>query len=459
MALIMAILGAIVLVGCLQLLRTKRRPHLRYIPGPVVASFSNFWRVAAVYFEDMPGWAAQVHRKYGRVSSFYEVGAPFYGGGPMENMFSLRDIEQHASLRRRIGCLFANTSVKDLESNVDLSVNYFLRWLAEQTKDGVATIDMAKWMHFYAYDCLSQINVSKSLGFMEIGDDVKDKNGLGYIEAAGTIFYMVGLFTLKEVEARIASPQKQKDMLDKLMTLHQEQPDKVSLREVTSAIWINLYVTRCPTSAPKETQLLINFSSAGHDALATTLRALFYYLAQNPATAKKLQDEILSAAAGFDDSRVVPDLVVSKLPYLEAVIQETLRFHPVTGEILERQVTDGGAVIDGYYTPGGAIVGVNAWVLHFNKDIFGQDADQFCPERWLNSSEEQKQEMKRFVFAFGAGSRSCIGKHIALMMSKKLVFEFYRRYEATLKYPERKWKVHGSWVATQTDMDMIVRGL
>lgn len=86
------------------------------------------------------------------------------------------------------------------------------------------------------------------------------------------------------------------------------------------------------------------------------------------------------------------------------MIQETLRFHPNTGEILERRVPDGGASIDGYQIPGGVIVGVNAWVLHFDKDIFGQDADQFRPERWLDSSEEQKQEMRRFVFAVSGHS-------------------------------------------------------
>lgn len=45
------------------------------------------------------------------------------------------------------------------------------------------------------------------------------------------------------------------------------------------------------------------------------------------------------------------------------------------------------------------------------------------------------------------------------MMGKKLVFELYRHYEVDLMYPERNWKVHGSWVATQTEMDMIVRSI
>ena len=57
---------------------------------------------------------------------------------------------------------------------------------------------------------------------------------------------------------------------------------------------------------------------------------------------------------------------------------------------------------------------------------------------------------------FGAGPRGCIGRNIAMLQIGKLVVEFYRRFDAALADPEKKWKVHGSWVTKQTDMDMIV---
>jgi hypothetical protein len=43
-----------------------------------------------------------------------------------------------------------------------------------------------------------------------------------------------------------------------------------------------------------------------------------------------------------------------------------------------------------------------------------------------------------------------------MLQASKLVTEFYRRFDARLAHPEREWKVHGSWVTKQTDMDMIV---
>lgn len=68
---------------------------------------------------------------------------------------------------------------------------------------------------------------------------------------------------------------------------------------------------------PVKIQLLKRrLSTAGHDVLATTLRALLYYLARNEVIAQKLRNEILCAVADLDKSSIVPDSVVSKLPYL-----------------------------------------------------------------------------------------------------------------------------------------------
>lgn len=82
----------------------------------------------------------------------------------------------------------------------------------------------------------------------------------------------------------------------------------------------------------------------------------------------------------------------------DAVIHETLRIHANTGLMLERVGPPEGATIDGYTLPAGTIVGVNAWVIHRNKDIFGEDVDGFRPERWLEASEEKVVEMKRNLF-------------------------------------------------------------
>ena len=83
----------------------------------------------------------------------------------------------------------------------------------------------------------------------------------------------------------------------------------------------------------------------------------------------------------------------------DAIINEALRIHPNTGLILERVVPPEGATIDGYTIPGGTIVGVNAWVIHRDAEIFGEDVLEFRPERWLEASEKKASEMKRNLFS------------------------------------------------------------
>jgi hypothetical protein len=68
---------------------------------------------------------------------------------------------------------------------------------------------------------------------------------------------------------------------------------------------------------------------------------------------------------------------------------------PAVGLPLERIVPSGGASFCGVQLPAGTIVGVNAAVIHYDTDIFGPDADQFRPERWLQTSEEDGERIRR----------------------------------------------------------------
>ena len=56
---------------------------------------------------------------------------------------------------------------------------------------------------------------------------------------------------------------------------------------------------------------------------------------------------------------------------------------------------------------------------------------------------------------FGAGSRACVGKSVALFEIYKLVLEICRHFDFRLAQPEREWHVQGTWVTKQTQMDMI----
>ena len=103
--------------------------------------------------------------------------------------------------------------------------------------------------------------------------------------------------------------------------------------------------------------------------------------------------------------------------YSVAVINEAFRIHPAVGLILERYVPSGGETISGFHLPEGTIVGINAWVLHQNKEIFGEDAQRFRPERWIESSPEQLKEMRRNLFTVSKRMRCQAHVHSPADMS------------------------------------------
>lgn len=144
---------------------------------------------------------------------------------------------------------------------------------------------------------------------------------------------------------------------------------------------------------------LSNNLAAGSDTTAISLRAVFYFLMKNPRCYQKQIEEIGDAErSGLIGEHVSYEQCL-KMPYLQAVIKEALRIHPGIGYPLERYVPDGGANICGVDLPAGTVVGVNPHVIHRDRDIYGSDADEFRPERWMDVDPEHLKLMERSFLA------------------------------------------------------------
>lgn len=200
---------------------------------------------------------------------------------------------------------------------------------------------------------------------------------------------------------------------------------------------------------------------AGSETTAISLSSVFYHLVKHRRVYKKLMAELDEAAQNgtiLERERSKVSWAESqKLPYLDAVIQESFRMHPAAGLILERVVPPPGIDILGEHIPGGTIVGCNAWVLHRRPEIFGSDVDAFRPERWLEAKPDRLREMRATMFQFGAGARTCIGKNISLLEIYKLVPTFLRNFEIDLEKPDVEWKTHNAWFVRQLDFTTVFR--
>jgi len=168
---------------------------------------------------------------------------------------------------------------------------------------------------------------------------------------------------------------------------------------------------------------------AGSDTPASAFRACVLYILTTPGVYEKLMEEINTAVdQNALSSPVVTFDEAKKLRYFSACLREAMRLSPSAPVLLPRLVPEGGSMLCGQYVAGGAEVAANPWIIHRSKELYGEDAEEFRPERWLES-EEKTKEMDKYDFQFGYGDRSCLGKSIALMeLYKGLVQVGFKTY-------------------------------
>jgi len=104
--------------------------------------------------------------------------------------------------------------------------------------------------------------------------------------------------------------------------------------------------------------------------------------------------ELKQARSEGQLSNIVTWAESRRLNYLDACVKEAGRLHPAIGLPLERIVPEGGAQICGKHFEAGTVVGMNPWVIHRNRDIFGYDVYEWNPDRWLGD-EAKRREMER----------------------------------------------------------------
>ncbi|PSS03410.1 cytochrome P450 [Coniella lustricola] len=274
--------------------------------------------------------------------------------------------------------------------------------------------------------------------------------------------------TSLSTSAEKANPPPTLDLLAKFLSARDTHPDFMSDTLVQT--------------------MAVSMAFAGSETTAISLASVIYHLLRNPAAYRRLRAEIDDAALnGNDQGGLFSDYETGlvtwresqQLVYLDAVIKEAFRMHPAAGLPLERVVPPQGVEMppstttkagpsakekkrEKLFIPGGTIIGCSAWVIHRNKQVFGEDADVFRPERWLindrhETAEDTKKEEARIremtgtMLHFGMGSRTCIGKNISLMEIYKLVPSLLRRFDIEFQDPEKDWKICNSWFVKQSD--------
>lgn len=194
----------------------------------------------------------------------------------------------------------------------------------------------------------------------------------------------------------------------------------------------------------------MNYLSAGRDTTAQSLTWTLYLLMRHPAAQQKVLEELQTTfpKAGHHLPVSFDSVQPVSLPYTMAVFNESLRLYPpVPIEI--KECTETSLFPDGTRLPKGSIVMWVPWAMGRSHQIWGEDADDFRPERWLLSDgeleklehqitidTESKAKPSRLVSrnafefpVFNGGPRSCLGKKLAELLAVYVVASLVWCYE------------------------------
>ncbi|WOL20707.1 Cytochrome P450 [Canna indica] len=183
-----------------------------------------------------------------------------------------------------------------------------------------------------------------------------------------------------------------KDLLDILIDISEDATAEVRLtKENIKAFVLDIFV-------------------AGTDTSAITMEWALAELINHPNILHKARDEI-DAVVG--KNRLVEESDIPNLPYLQAIVKETMRLHPA-GPLIVRQ-SNKDSNIDGYDIPAKTTVFVNVWAIGRDPKHWS-DPLKFFPERFMEN-EREMVDAKGQHFAlipFGSGRRACPGASLAL---------------------------------------------
>ncbi|EME38687.1 hypothetical protein DOTSEDRAFT_48209 [Dothistroma septosporum NZE10] len=474
---------------------------LRTVPGPTLARLSALWRVRLIWSGDAPKKYRDLHQRYGPIvrtapnvvdvsdpgqipvvlginakfvkSDFYTAFDTVYDvdNSRLPSMFSTTDPAFHRHLKRPVAHKYSLSSLRSLERLVNKCSQIFTDAMLETAGQSV---DMSTWLQWYAFDVIGEITFSRRFGFMEQKKDVEGMIegidfGLWYNSLVGQLPwlhpFLLGNSTARKLLGRIKeSPLETINRVTReAIRAHNDAPqDKDKQEDLVTEEDFLTFLSREEAvqgnAMPDRDKMnhLLNNLFAGSDTTAISLRAVFYQLMRHPEIYRQVQTEIVAAdnAGKLSWPFIKYTESLEHLPFLHMCIKEAMRVHPGVGFPLERVVPNVGAKICDTFLPGGTIVGINAAVIHYDKDIFGEDAAQFRPNRWVvnESNRDAVALMERNLLIFGAGARSCIGKNISILEMGKFIPQILRAFDVTFadaRNPE--WKVRTFWFSRQSE--------
>ncbi|OTA54203.1 cytochrome P450 [Hypoxylon sp. EC38] len=429
-------------------------------PGPPLAGCTDLWRAYQQYNGKLRQKLSDLHCLHGPVVRYgvrsisvsdpdainviyasrdgftiadsYKVIVGIQNGKEIPSLVSSNDA-LHGAMRRSVANAFTATAVLDYEKAIDTTIAELLDVVDKKT-----VFDISSMILWYSIDSAGRFSFGQTVGCLRAEGDVDGAiqlirnrfNHWGWWSSIPQIERLIfrnpvairrkqaassmAAAAVTKLKERASQPKNEAGHTDLLQKFLEASKDHPQALDASGIVGI----------------LMSTISGAG-DTTAATATAVIHNLLTHPESLEKLEDELFQA-----DLPEIPEFSqVNKLPYLNAVIKESMRLFVLVSWPIERLVPSGGATIAGMYLPEGTSVGCFPLEVHKRVEIFGEDADVYRPERWLTSDREQLRQMEAAHLGFSRGRRNCIGQHIAIMQMKKFIPALLMKFKMSLADP------------------------
>uniref|UniRef100_A0A0W0FEL6 Benzoate 4-monooxygenase cytochrome p450 n=1 Tax=Moniliophthora roreri TaxID=221103 RepID=A0A0W0FEL6_MONRR len=406
--------------------RLVRPDPLKSYPGPLLARWTWLYRA---YYDIVVGggWVAHLHNLHERYGPVVRVGrnelhftepaayADIYNSpykmpkdpdlyrrafeiGLPPGVFSVVNAKDHSEIKSLFSSYFSRKSVLKLENVIQERIDKLISQLLKNHKTIPASMN-------HAFRC-----VTLDVIFLYTLRTNPDTTSfptfhhpaiLGVDDSIAATWCEIGDTSGDREAGRYAMRDSQK-----------YDPDSESNLNVFYTLLSNARIEgklRRPNRVSREWLITegTSLQVAGSDTVGNACTIGARCLVRDNAVRAKLVQELETAWP--DQGNHLPLERLEKLPYLTAVIKESLRLSFGVVSPMNRVAPEGGAVIAGHPVPPGTIVSIANPFVHMNPEIF-PDPARFNPERWL---EDKDHSLDRYLVSFGKGPRSCLGINLA----------------------------------------------
>ncbi|KAG2066952.1 cytochrome P450 [Suillus decipiens] len=362
--------------------------------------------------------------------------------------------EVHRRQRKALTPAFSNAAIRKLTSVFyDSAYKVKSAWdtVIESSQDAGAIIEVQNWMNHVSLDTVGIAGFSHDFGSLDgkrsSVTEVFDSSGNNnqQVSAANKILFLLA----SAFPIIIKIPSKRTNLTEKLSVTMGEISNELLIRsrreknvDMSGRDEEKSVIGLLVKSESQNTELHMSEEEvvaqmkvllfAGYETTSISLTWALIELSLHPDVQTSLREELL--AFGPDPTY---DQLKANLPYLDAVVHEILRLHPPIGEftrlaaaddvipLSEPVRTESGEMTDSISIAKGTSITISAAAINRSPAIWGPDAKEFKPSRWLTedgiTAKAKEVQGHKHLLTFSDGPRACLGKDFAIMEFKAVL--------------------------------------